>query len=184
MGGRYQATPLAADSPMGSAISSFAFNLNLPIDSGVKIISALHALHIALTTYALSLFTVALLGLVLYLLAPLMYGQRNFRQAMRTAIYGSAPGWIAAVCLVVPALIVIFVIGTIYSLYIMQGRGPCSFECHRKRSCGIDRHDSILFIATVAGHRLLCICTRFQHLAPVSPSGPVCISRRLAKSSL
>ena len=121
MGGGSQASPLAADSPMGSAISSFVFNPNLSISTGEKTISALLALRIAMTTYVLSLLTVALLGLVLYLLAPLMSGQRNFRNALRTAIYSSTPAWIAAVSLTLPALFVIFIIGMIYSLYIMPG---------------------------------------------------------------
>lgn len=120
-GETYHAAPLAADSPMGSAISSFVFNLDLPMSAGARIISALFALRIAITSYALALLTATLFGLVLYLLAPLMSGERNFRQALRTAIYASTPGWIAAVCLVLPALYVIFIIGMIYSLYIMHG---------------------------------------------------------------
>ena len=121
MGGGSQASPLAADSPMGSAISSFVFNPNLSISTGEKAISTLLALRLAMTTYALSLLTVTLLGLVLYLLAPLMSGQRNFRNALRTAIYSSTPAWTAAVCLILPTLFIILVIGMIYSLYIMPG---------------------------------------------------------------
>ena len=121
MGGGSQATPLAVDSPMGSAISSFVFNLNLPITTGVKIISALLTLRIAVASYALSLFTVALLGLLVYILAPLMSGERNFRNALRAAIYSSTPAWIAAICLVLPALSAIIIIGIIYSLYTLHG---------------------------------------------------------------
>lgn len=121
MGEGSQATPLAMDSPMSSAISSFVFNLILPISASEKTISALLALRLAMTTYALSLLSVVLLGLVLYLLAPLMSGERNFRNALRAAIYSSTPAWLAAVCLILPALSAIIIIGIIYSLYIMHG---------------------------------------------------------------
>ena len=113
-------SPLQPDSPMAAALS-FVFSPQFSFDAGPSLLTIAAALRLGLMTYAGFLLTLVLLGLLLYVFAPLMGGVRNFRNASKAAIYSSIPAWIAGLSLILPKLFMIFIIGTMYSLYVLYG---------------------------------------------------------------
>ena len=62
--------------------------------------------------------TVLLLGLFIYLLAPLFGGRRDFDSAFKLAVYSFTPVWLAGIFLLLPGLHFLALIG-FYGLYIL-----------------------------------------------------------------
>ena len=75
-------------------------------------------LTFAVVSYALSLASVYVLGLIIDALAPSFGGQKSQMQGLKVAAYFGTASWVAGVFLLVPALGVLQILG-LYSLYLL-----------------------------------------------------------------
>ena len=72
----------------------------------------------AIFNYAASSVIVLLLGLIISLLAPLFGGRRDFEDAFKLAVYSFTPLWLAGICLLLPGLRFLLLIGA-YGIYLL-----------------------------------------------------------------
>jgi len=72
----------------------------------------------AIFNYAASCVIVLLLGLIINLLAPLFGGRRDFEDAFKLAVYSFTPLWLAGICLLLPGLRFLLLIGA-YGIYLL-----------------------------------------------------------------
>jgi hypothetical protein len=110
--------PLAAIAPICGAIGWSVFGISLPFTGTVRL-PLTTALTNAAIMYGLSLVMVFLLALVIAALAPSFGGQKNQVQALKVAAYSSTAWWLGGVFTLVPALSVITLVCSLYSLYLL-----------------------------------------------------------------
>lgn len=77
------------------------------------------ALFQALLTYALTVVSVYVGGMVINALAPSFGSKSNLENAMKLIVFSMIPGWIAGVFQILPALWVLTTIASLYGLYIL-----------------------------------------------------------------
>jgi len=77
------------------------------------------ALFHALVTYALTVASVYVAGMVINALAPSFGSKSNLENAMKLVVFSMIPGWIAGVFNILPALGVLSFIAALYGLYIL-----------------------------------------------------------------
>ena len=65
-----------------------------------------------------SIFSVAVLAGVFWLLAPLYGVRRNINDAFKVAAYGTTPMWVAGPVLIVPTLTLVMAAATLHALYL------------------------------------------------------------------
>jgi Yip1-like protein len=72
----------------------------------------------AIFNYAASCAIVLLLAVTMNLLAPLFGGRRDFEDAFKLAVYSFTPLWLAGLCLLLPGLRFLLLIG-VYGVYLL-----------------------------------------------------------------
>jgi len=110
--------PLAAISPVCGAIGWSVFGISLPFTGSIRL-PLTTALTNAAIMYALALVGVFLFALIIDALAPSFGGQKNQVQALKVAAYSSTATWVGGVFTLVPALSVIALVCSLYSLYLL-----------------------------------------------------------------
>ncbi len=110
--------PLAAIAPICGAIGWSVFGISLPFTGSVRL-PLTTALTNAAIMYALALAGVFLFAVIIDALAPSFGGQKNQVQALKVAAYSSTPMWVGGVFTLVPALSVIALVCSVYSLYLL-----------------------------------------------------------------
>jgi|AmaraimetFIIA100_FD_contig_121_100206_length_1624_multi_5_in_0_out_0_2 hypothetical protein len=73
--------------------------------------------------YAASCAIVLLLGLIVYLAAPLFGGRRDFEDAFKLAVYSFTPLWLAGIFLLLPGLRFLLLTG-VYGIYLFWLGAP------------------------------------------------------------
>ena len=76
------------------------------------------ALTAAIMSFIFAVIGVFALAWVISMLAPNFGGEKNMPQAIKVAAYSATPQWIAGIFGLIPALMVLIIIGGIYSLYL------------------------------------------------------------------
>ena len=110
--------PLAAIAPICGAIGWLVFGVPVPFTGTIRL-PLTTALTNAAIMYALSLVMVFLLALVIDALAPSFGGQKNQVQALKVAAYSSTAWWVGGIFTLVPALSIITLVCSLYSLYLV-----------------------------------------------------------------
>ncbi len=110
--------PLAAIAPICGAIGWSLFGISLPFTGSVRL-PLTTALTNAAIMYALALVGVFLFAVIIDALAPSFGGQKNQVQALKVAAYSSTATWVGGVFTLVPALSVIALVCSLYSLYLL-----------------------------------------------------------------
>jgi hypothetical protein len=108
------------------ALSSFvsATLIGVIATSGAVVrIDLMDGLFGAIFSYAASCAIVLLLGLIIYLSAPLFGGRRNFENAFKLAVYSLTPLWLAGIFLLLPGLQFLLLTGA-YGIYLFFGGAP------------------------------------------------------------
>jgi len=77
------------------------------------------ALFQAILTYALTVASVYVAGMVISALAPSFGSKSNLENAMKLVVFSMIPGWIAGVFNILPVLGVLSFIAALYGLYIL-----------------------------------------------------------------
>jgi len=94
--------PLAALAALMSFVRMSVIGISLPF-SGVFRAPLLSGLVYALVSFGFGLLGLYLVGLIISGLAPTFSGERNQRQALKTAAYAVTPAWISSVLGLLPA---------------------------------------------------------------------------------
>jgi len=115
-----QALPLAAGSPMSSAVSAFVFPLDLPLRAPANAPGLLTAVKSAVALYAAQGAIVLLTAGLIWLLAPYCRGRRDGRAALAVVIYGSTPLLLSAIGLVRVSFTLLLAVGMLHSCVITQ----------------------------------------------------------------
>ena len=110
--------PLAAIAPVCGAIGWSLFGISLPFTGAVRL-PVITALTNAAIMYALALVGVFLFAVIIDALAPSFGGQKNQVQALKVAAYASTASWVGGVFTLVPALSIIALVCSLYSLYLL-----------------------------------------------------------------
>jgi len=69
--------------------------------------------------YVLSLGSVYVMAVVIDTLAPKFAGEKDFMQAFKVAAFFPTASWLAGVFSIVPALAILWLVGTFYSLWLL-----------------------------------------------------------------
>jgi len=110
--------PLAAIAPVCGAIGWSVFGVSLPFSGTIRL-PLTTALTSAAIGYALALVGVFVFALIIDALAPSFGGQRNQVQALKVAAYSFTASWVGGVFTLVPALSIIALLCSLYSLYLL-----------------------------------------------------------------
>ena len=70
-------------------------------------------------SYVLSLGSVYVMALVIDALAPKFAGEQDFMQALKVAAFFPTAAWLAGIFSIVPALAILWLVGTLYSLWLL-----------------------------------------------------------------
>jgi hypothetical protein len=70
-------------------------------------------------SYVLSLGSVYVMALVIDALAPKFAGEQDFMQALKVAAFFPTAAWLAGFFAIVPALAILWLVGTFYSLWLL-----------------------------------------------------------------
>jgi Yip1-like protein len=96
-------------------------------------ITPMKAIEMMVLQYALGLFGVYALALIIDALAPQFGGQKDAVQALKVAAYSSTAAWLAGVFALLPPLAVLGILG-LYSLYLLYLGLPVLMKAPQDRA--------------------------------------------------
>ncbi len=105
--------PLAAIGPIASIIGWSMFGLG-----GLFHLSLGTSIAHAIVMFVMAIIGVFVLAWIINALAPSFGGTQSMPQAIKLAAYSSTAAWVAGIFGILPALAILIVIGSIYSLYL------------------------------------------------------------------
>src|SRR5256885_6244014 len=111
--------PLAAIGPIAGAVGRLVFGKRIALTTLTSSVSISDAITWALISFVLSLVALFVLTKVISLLAPGFGGQKNDVQALKVAAYASTPMWLSGVFNIYARLVMVGVIVSVYSLYLL-----------------------------------------------------------------
>lgn len=115
-----QALPLAAGSPMNSAVSSFVFPLDFPLRALGRSPTVLTAVRSGIAIYLGQIVIALLAAGLIFFVAPFCQGRRDARAALAVVIYGSTPLLLSAIGLVRISLTLLLAAGALHSCVVAQ----------------------------------------------------------------
>ncbi len=128
------ALPLAAVPPLATFIgtslfgfSFFGFSYRAPIGWGISQ---------AIVSYVLSLVGIYVVAMIIDALAPNFGSQKNRVNAMKVAVYSWTPSWVAGILLLFPALSPLYMLISLYSLYVFYLGLPRLMETPSEKATG------------------------------------------------
>ena len=124
--------PLAALPPLATLIGTSVLGVRLPSGGSYRVPFGAAAVS-ALVQYALALFGIYVLAVIIDLLAPHFGGSKSPIRALQLAAYASTPSYLAAFAALVPALRVLGVAG-LYSLWLIYLGLPVMMRAPRNRT--------------------------------------------------
>jgi len=115
-----QVLPLAAGSPMHSAVSGYVFPLDFPLMAPPRSPGLLIAARSGLAFFAGQIVIMLLAAGVIWFCAPYCEGKRDARAALAVVIYGSTPLLLSGIGLVGISLSLLLAAGALHSCVVMQ----------------------------------------------------------------
>ena len=128
--------PLAAIAPLASMIGLFLFGARVPLTSLSQSVSLTTAITQGVARYVLALLGVFVVSRVISLLAPGFGGQRNDVQGLKAAAYSSTASWVGGIFLLLPALSLVSLIFSLYSLVLLYIGLPIVMKVPQDRAMG------------------------------------------------
>jgi uncharacterized membrane protein YqhA len=150
--------PLAAIGPLAGAIGRLLFGNRIALTTLTTTVSISDAATWAIISYLLSLAAVFALAQVISLLAPGFGGQKNDVQALKVAAYSSTPMWLSGVFSLYARLLLVAVIVSVYSLYLLFVGLPILMKVPQDRAMG---YTAVVIIAAVVIFLLISTYTLF-----------------------
>lgn len=128
--------PLAAIGPIAGTIGVLIFGQRIAFTSLTTKVGLTAAITRGVAAYVLALLSVFVLSRIVSLLAPGFGGQRNDVQGLKAAAYASTASWLGGVFLVIPALGLVSLIFSLYSLVLLYIGLPIVMKVPQDRAMG------------------------------------------------
>jgi len=128
--------PLAALAAVMSFVRMSLIGVSLPFGGAIRT-PMVPGLIYALITFGFGLLGLFLVGLIINALAPTFSGQRDQRQALKTAAYAFTPAWLSTVLSLLPALATLLqLLAGIYGIYLLYLGLPPLMRSPKDKSFG------------------------------------------------
>ena len=128
--------PLAAIGPIAGTIGMLIFGQRIAFTSLTNPVSLTTGISRGVAAYVLGLLSVFVLSRIISLLAPGFGGQRNDVQALKAAAYASTASWLGGIFLLIPALGLVSLIFSLYSLVLLYIGLPIVMKVPQDRAMG------------------------------------------------
>jgi hypothetical protein len=109
--------PLSAIGPIAGAIGLSLFGISVPFVGRIHS-SLTWVLEGAVLGYIFGLLGVYVTAFVVDALAPTFGGEKNMVQSLKVVAYSFTAAWVAGILRIVPALGILVVLASLYSLYV------------------------------------------------------------------
>ncbi len=109
--------PLSAIGPIAGALGLSLFGISVPFVGRIHS-SLMWVLEGAVLGYVLGLLGVYATAFVVDALAPTFGGEKNMVQSLKVVAYSFTAAWVAGILRIVPALGILVLIASLYSLYV------------------------------------------------------------------
>jgi hypothetical protein len=113
---------LAAIGPVAQLVGSQVFGIHALWTRYYPSLSG--AIAQAVMDYLMALATVYVLALAAQALAPAFGGERSRLQALKLTVYSATPGWLAGVFLLIPNLLLLVLLASLYGFYLLYLGAP------------------------------------------------------------
>ncbi|HUC40260.1 MAG TPA: Yip1 family protein [Gemmatimonadales bacterium] len=139
--------PLAAIGPIAGAVGRFLFGARIAGTSvGGSSFDVTAAAMYAVIAFILAVVAVFALSKIISLLSPQFGGQRNDVQALKVAAYSSTPAWVAGIFSLHGRFLMVQIIVSLYSLYLLYAGLPILMKVPKDRAMG---YTAVVIIAAV-----------------------------------
>lgn len=128
--------PLALIGPIAVMVGMFVFGKRVPFTSLTNRVPISTVISSGVATFVMSLLMVFVLSRVISLLAPGFGGQRNDVQGLKAAAYSSTAMWLGGVFQLLPALNLVSLIFSLYSLVLLYVGLPIVMKVSKDRAMG------------------------------------------------
>jgi len=128
--------PLAAIGPIAGMVGMFIFGRRVPFTSLTNPVPISTVISTGVASFVLSLLMVFVLSRVISLLAPGFGGQRNDVQGLKAAAYSSTAMWLGGIFQLLPALNLVSLIFSLYSLVLLYVGLPIVMKVPKDRAMG------------------------------------------------
>src|SRR5579859_8022446 len=119
--------PLAAIPPIATIIGNQLFTGAMTFGQSIAI---------GIVGFVIALVGVYVLGLIASKIAPSFGGRDDLSQGLKLVGYAYTAAWVAGIVNLVPALGMLAIIGSLYSLYLLYAGGAVMMGIPRERSAG------------------------------------------------
>lgn len=138
--------PLAAIGPVCTMIGTLIFGQRIILTGTTARVPVAAIVQRGIGDYALELIAVFLLAQIISFLAPNFGGQRNDVQALKVSAYASTPHWVGGVFALLPALGLVSLLLSLYSLYLLYVGLPVVMKAPRDQATP---YTAIVIIAAI-----------------------------------
>jgi hypothetical protein len=138
--------PLAALGPIATTVGMILFGRKVPFTSLTNPVPVGTAISAGVAMYVMSLLSVFVLSRIISLLAPGFGGQRNDVQGLKAAAYASTAAWLGGVFQIMPALSLVSVLFSLYSLVLLYIGLPIVMKVPKDRAMG---YTAVVIIAAI-----------------------------------
>jgi hypothetical protein len=128
--------PLALIGPLASTIGLLVFGERIAFTSLTTSVSFSTVISRGIAAYVLALLSVFVLARVVSLLAPGFGGQRNDVLGLKAAAYASTAAWVGGIFLLLPALYLVSLLFSLYSLVLLYIGLPIVMKVPQDRAMG------------------------------------------------
>lgn len=108
-------------------VGFFGFSYRVPFFSGLSMM---------VVSYAMSLVSVFVLGLITDALAPTFGGTKNPLNALKLVAYGCTAGFVGGIFSILPALSMLGMLAGLYSIYLIYTGVPVLMKCPQEKAVG------------------------------------------------
>lgn len=109
--------PLSLLTPIATAVGMRTFNAEWDADAGFFVPAELIYAASATTLFT-SILSIFVLAGIFVAIAPMYGSSRNYRAALNVATYGAVPVLLAGATLLLPAMVIVTMVGVCHSLYL------------------------------------------------------------------
>jgi hypothetical protein len=138
--------PLAAIGPIFGTIGMLLFGQRIAFTSLTNPVSLATAITRGVAAYVFALLGVFIMAQIINLLAPGFGGQKNDVQSLKAAAYSSTAHWLGGVFGLIPALALVSLIFSLYSVYLLFLGLPIVMKVPEDRAMG---YTAVVIIASI-----------------------------------
>lgn len=143
--GRY-VIPLALITPIATMVGMLIFGKRVPFTSLTNPAAISTVISTGVASFVMALLSVFVLSRLISLLAPGFGGQRNDVQGLKAAAYSSTAAWLGGVFQILPALNLVSLISSLYSLVLLYVGLPILMKLPKDRAMG---YTAVVIIAWI-----------------------------------